>query len=117
MNKKVINLINLVNRLTLPKEFPVRDVHYEITLSYNEGKPGWYLAHDGKVWTMEEYLPPSQNGFVTFLLAEKALERVLLNVSRDFIAAQKELPEEHKIMTEDRIQELEIEYLSAEISY
>lgn len=117
MNKKILNLITLVNRLTLPKEFPLRDIHYEITMSYNEGKPGWYIAHDGKVWTMEEYLPPSQNGFLTYTAAERALERVLLDVSRDFVAAQKELPEESKLLSPDKIEALEIEYLAAEIAY
>lgn len=113
MNVKIFNLINLVNRITLPETFPARDIHYEITLSYNGGDPGWYVAHDGKVWQMEEYLKPSQNGFKTQKQAERALERVLLDVSKDYLELLKEKDNPDKGL----IAECELEYTAAEMNY
>lgn len=109
MNATILKLIVLVNKITIPEKYVQRDIHYEITLSYNEGQPMWYLAHDGAVWKMEQYLPPSQNGFTTFKVAEKALERVLLDAARDGIVRGRDAGR--------NMDELEIQYLSAEISH
>lgn len=110
MNDNILKLIDLVTKLTADSN---RDLHYEITLDYNGGKPLWFLHHDGKIWQMEQYVPPSRNGFRTFTQAEAVLTETLVKVAGDALAAQKKLPENERLAD---LTELEIQYLILEIA-
>lgn len=115
MHKNILKLIDLINELTfwdVPKEDRSnRDLHYQIVLDYNYGNPLWLLEHDGKLWQMEKYVPPSRNGFRTFAQAEAVMIETLLKVCRDAIEVEKTSTEPHP-----RLTELEIEYLVLEIA-
>jgi len=109
MNDVILKLIAIINELT--GSGYSRDFHYQIVLDYNGGKPWWTLEHDGHLWSMEQYVPPSRNGFKTFKQAESVLIETLLKVAKDMIETEKGLEEPHPKLTE-----LEIEYLVLEIA-
>ena len=79
MNSRLIQLINLVNEFELLRaaETKLRDRQYEISWTYNYGDPYFYVAHDGFQWSIDQYLPPSQNQFQKIDDAVNALWTVL----------------------------------------
>ncbi len=113
MNDVILKLIRIITELTMTpgEHIKARDMHYQIVLDYNYGKPLWYLEHDGYVWNMETYVPPSRNGFKTFKQAESVMIETLLRVAKDAIENEKEGPNSHPNLIE-----LEIEYLVLEIA-
>lgn len=112
MNDIILKLIYIITELTtVPGDTRARDLHYQIVLDYNHGKPWWTIEHDGSIWQMEQYVPPSRNGFKTFKQAESVMIETLLKVAKDAIEIEKEGPNPHPNLTE-----LEIEYLVLEIA-
>lgn len=119
MNDTILRLIKLVTALTHSPGDPIygRDMDYRIVLDYNSGKPWWTIEHDGKLWNMEKYCPPSFNGFKTFKQAELAMTEVLLKVSKEHLEWNRGLKEgEPAKKSEAKLTELEIEYLVLEIA-
>lgn len=115
MNEVILKLIRIVTALTGTESS--RDLHYQIVLDYNNGKPLWFVEHDGKAWQMEQYVPPSRNGFKTFRQAEAAMIETLLAVSAQEIDYQKSLNDnEPGKLPVDKVTELEVEYLVLEIA-
>lgn len=112
MNDVILKLIYIITELTTtPGEVKARDKHYQIVLDYNNGNPWWTIEHDGSVWQMEQYVPPSRNGFKTFKQAEAVMIETLLTVAKDAIQVERDGPNPHP-----RLAELEIEYLVLEIA-
>lgn len=109
MNEVILKLIRIVTALTGTESS--RDLHYQIVLDYNNGKPLWFVEHDGKAWQMEQYVPPSRNGFKTFRQAESAMIETLLKVAKEKIEFEKTAVSPRPDLTE-----LEIEYLVLEIA-
>lgn len=81
MNERLIKLIELVNKIELLRapETKLRDRQYEVCWTHNYGDPYFYVAHDGFLWSIDQYLPPSQNQFESLDKAVNALWRVLID--------------------------------------
>lgn len=79
MNKRLIELIDLVNKIELLRapETKLRDRQYEVCWTHNYGDPYFYVAHDGFLWSIDQYLPASQNQFESLDKAVNALWKVL----------------------------------------
>lgn len=64
--KELKELIAKVIDVTTQGTYRYRDKHFELCWNYNDGDDYWYIAHDGHIWNIDEYLKPSQNQFKKF---------------------------------------------------
>lgn len=83
--KELKSLIAEVIDVTTRSEdgYKRRDLHFELGWNYNDGDDYWYLAHDGNLWNINDFLKPSQNQFKSMDAAIAEFKDILENVIKD----------------------------------